>query len=258
VKRPDRRRACVLVFHRVTDRVERPHDIRWSTFRRILDVVAGSGGSVATQLEPETLRQASAVLTFDDGTGEHLELGRELAGRGMPGLFFISTGKVGEPGYVGPADVREMASLGHVVGSHGVRHEPLNLLPRPGVLQEVRASKQMLEELIGSEVRYFAPPGGVEAPSLTDSLLQCGYAASRSMRWGVHSPAASRWAVPVVPVTEFTFASGWIGVALREGRLPLTMRSLGAAKSLVSPRIRATLSRLAHRPERRSLMEDRR
>jgi peptidoglycan/xylan/chitin deacetylase (PgdA/CDA1 family) len=240
-------RACVLAFHRVTDRVERPHDIRWSTFWDIVKMVLRSGRKVETRLEPGAIQPATAILTFDDGTSDHLDVAQDLAARKIPGLFFLSTSTLGEPGYVEPSEARQMAELGHVIGSHGVRHEPLDSYTRAGIVDELRCSKESLENLLESEVRYFAPPGGVWAPSLGQSLQQCGYTASRSMRWGMHSATASRWAVPVVPVTELTFSLGWIAFALHRDRLPFAMRSVAVAKDLLRPGTRAVVSRLAHR-----------
>jgi peptidoglycan/xylan/chitin deacetylase (PgdA/CDA1 family) len=247
VKAVRHRRACVLAFHRVTDRVERPHDVRWSTFWSILEMILGSGRKVDTRLEPGDTRPATAILTFDDGTSDHLDVAQELAAKKLPGLFFLSTSTIGEPGYVEPSHARLMAELGHVIGSHGVRHHPLDSYTHDVILEELRCSKASLEDLLQSEVRYFAPPGGVWAPSLGQGLKQCGYTASRSMRWGMHSAQEPRWAVPVVPVTELTFSLGWISHALGRDRLPFAMRSIGVAKDLLRPRTRALVSRLAHR-----------
>jgi peptidoglycan/xylan/chitin deacetylase (PgdA/CDA1 family) len=241
------RRVCVLAFHRVTDRVESPHDVRWSVFRDIVEMVVRSGRKAETRLEPGASRPATAILTFDDGTSDHLEVAQDLAARKLPGVFFLPTAALGSPGHVDPAEARHIAELGHVIGSHAVQHRPLYTFSPAGVLDELRYSKATLEDLLGSEIRYFAPPGGHWAPSLDQTLQQCGYTASRSMRWGMHSATASRWAVPVVPVTELTFSLGWIAFALQRDRLPLAMRAVGFAKDLLRPRTRAAVSRLAHR-----------
>jgi peptidoglycan/xylan/chitin deacetylase (PgdA/CDA1 family) len=240
-------RACVLALHRVVDRVERPHDVRWSTFWAIVDMVLRSGRKADTQLEPDAVRPATVVFTFDDGTSDHLDVAQELATKELPGLFFLSTSTLGEPGYIERSDARQIAEMGHVIGSHGVRHDPLDTYTDAGLLEELRGSKETLEDLLQSEVRYFAPPGGSWAPALARSLEQCGYTASRSMRWGMHSAMAPRWAVPVVPVTELTYSRGWISHALKRDRLPLAMRSVGFAKGLLPLRARAFVSQLAHR-----------
>jgi peptidoglycan/xylan/chitin deacetylase (PgdA/CDA1 family) len=247
VKAEDQGRACVLALHRVTDRIERPHDVRWSTFRAIVEMVLRFGRKAETRLEPDAVRPASVIFTFDDGTSDHLDVAQELAAKELPGLFFLSTSTLDEPGYTGSSDARHIAEMGHVIGSHGVRHDPLHTYTHADLLKELRSSKESLEDLVQSEVRYFAPPGGSWAPSLGRSLRQCGYTASRSMRWGMHSARAPRWAVPVVPVTELTYSLGWISHALQRDRLPFAMRSVGFAKGLLRPRTRALVSRLAHR-----------
>jgi len=240
------RRACVLAFHRITDRLEQPHDVRWSTFREIVETVLRSGRKVETRLEPEITRPATAILTFDDGTRDHFDVAQELAAKRLPAVFFLPTAALGEQGHVGSSEARQIAELGHVIGSHAVRHKPLDTYTHDAILDELRWSKKALEDLIGSSIRYFAPPGGVWAPSLDQGLEQCGYTASRSMRWGMHSAQAYRWAVPVIPVTELTFSLGWVSFALHSDRLPLAMRTVGVAKDLLRPRTRFLVSRLAH------------
>jgi hypothetical protein len=65
----------------------------------LLDVVVRTGNSVETQLASgEPLQKFSVALTFDDGTADHLQVGEELAKRGMRGIFFVSPGMVGTPG----------------------------------------------------------------------------------------------------------------------------------------------------------------
>jgi Polysaccharide deacetylase len=239
--------ACVLSLHRVVDRVERPHDIGWSVLDGLLEVLARTGRSTGTTLEPELLEPASVILTFDDATADHLRVGEHLAGMGIRAVFFVPTGKLGRATYIDAAGVRHLRAIGHVVGSHAVTHTPLNRLSSGELVEELSASKRTLEELTGSAVDYFAPPGGIHASGMEHSLLACGYRAARSMSWGIHNPAASRWAVPVVPVTERTIGAGWVAMALKKNRTPRAMRAVATVKAVLPTSARSRLTRLVHR-----------
>jgi len=239
---------CVLTFHRVVKGCERDHDVTWKSFRGVLDTIVRSGDSVETQLGTgESLRKTAVALTFDDGTEDHLQVGEELAKRGMAGIFFVPAGKVGTPGRLSLQQVLELHALGHILGSHTFSDLPLRQrMSRQEIQRELGDSKAFLEDVVGSEVRYFSPPGGVGWQWLSRELERYGYEASRSMVWGIYRSLAMRWTVPCVPVTEFTVARGWVGTALSAHGLPLAMRSMWIIKSMLLGRARRMARKMLH------------
>ena len=114
------RMTTVLTFHRVVDRLEQDHDLSWDSFRRLADSLSGS----MTDLESPSSSQAIA-MTFDDGTEDHIRAAEELRRRGLSAIFFIPAGHIGDPGRLDAAQVQELVSMGHVVGSHALHHRPL-------------------------------------------------------------------------------------------------------------------------------------
>ncbi len=58
------------------------------------------------------------------------------------------------------AQLRRMAGLDWEIGAHTVRHPILDVLPDAQARQEIRDSKQYLEQLLGQPVRSFAYPNG--------------------------------------------------------------------------------------------------
>jgi peptidoglycan/xylan/chitin deacetylase (PgdA/CDA1 family) len=231
----------VLTLHRVVDERERAHDVRRESLRWLLDTVAHL--SFSTELARPA--PGSVVLTFDDATGDHLDLARVLAARGIHAVFFASLADVGRPGHLDQAGLRELADAGHVVGSHAVDHAPLSGLPPHELRREVAESKAGLEQILERPVRFFAPPGGIGHPALGDELERAGYDASRSMRWGFYRARGDRWRVPCLPVTEYTLRSGWIAHAALRGTLPISMRAASVARAVmpdvVTTRIRRRL-----------------
>ena len=114
--------------------------------------------------------------------------------------------------------------MGHVVGSHGLRHRPLAHVPAGQLRYEVRESRTRLEEICNTPVFYFAPPGGRGHEALTSILRAEAFRASRSMRWGVYRDPRDRWEIPCVPVTEYTWHKRWVAYAMDRHSLPLSMR----------------------------------
>ena len=242
--------TTVLTFHRVVDRLEQDHDLSWDSFRRLVESLSES----TADLESPSSSQAIA-MTFDDGTEDHLRAGEELRRRGLPATFFIPTGQIGDPGRLDAGQVHELVSMGHVVGSHAVHHQPLAQIPPQQLLDEVRESRVRLEEISGSPIVFFAPPGGITHKELTAVLRSEGYRACRSMRWGIYRDKGQRWDIPCIPVTEYTWQRGWVSFAIDRQSLPLVMR-LGRSVKTVLPagavrRIRAGLHTRVRGPEER-------
>ncbi len=247
-----RKGICVLTLHRVVEGCERDHDITWKSFRALLDTIVRSDNSIETRLGvDESLRRNSVSLTFDDGTEDHVQVGEELAQRGMVGIFFIPAVKVGTLGRLSFQQVRELHALGHILGSHSFSDVPLrNGMARQQVQRELGDSKAFLENALGTDVLYFAPPGGIGCRWLGRELERYGYQASRSMVWGIYRSLRMRWTIPCVPVTEFTLAQGWVRAALSAHALPVAMRSAWTIKSMVPGLARGRMRKMLHAPFR--------
>jgi hypothetical protein len=167
----------------------------------------------------------------------------------MAGIFFVPAGKVGTRGRLSLQQVLELHGLGHIVGSHTFSDLSLREgMPDQEIQRELRDSKAFLEDAVGSDVSYFAPPGGVGCRWLSRELERYGYQASRSMVWGIYRSLGMRWTIPCVPVTEFTLARGWVGTALSAHGLPLAMRSMWVIKSLVPGLARGLARKMLHEP----------
>jgi peptidoglycan/xylan/chitin deacetylase (PgdA/CDA1 family) len=210
-----------LTLHRVVDKPERDHDLQWSSFTALLDAIAANRLGVSAELGWP--RSRSVLLTFDDGTSDHRRAAEELASRGLSAIFFVPVGVIDEPSKLDSSDVRRLVELGQVIGSHTIDHVRLDELDAPRLRRQVFESKERLEALIEGEVEFFAAPGGSHHPILVNVLEEAGYIAARSMRWGFYESPTQRWDVPCMPVTRFTWRSGWVERALARWELPRTM-----------------------------------
>jgi len=102
------------------------------------------------------------ALTFDDGYREQLVIARYLARRGIKATFFVITGLREFMGreLLGPSEIKEVASMGHEVGSHTVTHIDMTRASEDVMYRELVESKRYLSELLNDEVTSFAYPYG--------------------------------------------------------------------------------------------------
>lgn len=109
---------------------------------------------------------AHLLLTFDDGGKSALQAGEALARRGWRGHFFIVTSRIGERTFLSAAQIRDLRSAGHQIGSHSHTHPDIfRGLSPPRMLAEWRQSAETLESILAEPCIMASVPGG-------DSSLQ--------------------------------------------------------------------------------------
>jgi peptidoglycan/xylan/chitin deacetylase (PgdA/CDA1 family) len=157
----------VLNFHglgpltREIDRGEYSCWLEVPHFETILDHVRGNEG---------------IVITFDDGNVSDFEIALPaLLQRGMRAVFFICSGRIGEPGFLSAAQVRELDLNGMSIGSHGVDHRPWRTLKRAELEREVKVSRSTLEEICRKPVDMAACPFGSYDRRVLGILKEAGY-----------------------------------------------------------------------------------
>jgi peptidoglycan/xylan/chitin deacetylase (PgdA/CDA1 family) len=74
-----------------------------------------------------------------------------------------------------------MASYGMEIGSHGLNHRYLVTMPAADARQEIRVSKEKLQQLFGLEVCAYAPVGGHYSSWMLGEARAAGYRAFASM-----------------------------------------------------------------------------
>ena len=128
----------------------------------------------ASLLDPS---RGAPVFTFDDGGVSAMRAADLLEARGLTGRFFVTANFIGAGGFVGKDDIRELARRGHTIGSHSCSH-PLRMghCSWPQLVDEWTRSRQMLEEILGAEVRAASVPGGDFAPQVAEAAAQAGIA----------------------------------------------------------------------------------
>jgi peptidoglycan/xylan/chitin deacetylase (PgdA/CDA1 family) len=177
-------------------------------FDRHLEVIAQSGATVLTiselaaALRRRELPDFAVAITFDDG---YASVADAAAGKGIVGTVFCVAGRLGawndwpsQPAstprlrLADAARLRELASAGWEIGSHGLDH---NVLVDGS---EFAASRQRLEGDVGIPVRSFAFPYGVVPPGAGRELARAGYQAGCTTRLAVADDRSDPFVLPRV------------------------------------------------------------
>lgn len=216
---------AVLLFHRVTDEI--PPDgltvgTEWfgrlcGVLRRRFHVVSLSEVQrILASGKPPPRR--TVAITFDDCYRDNLDAARVLADHGLPACFFVPTRFVGTD-HVFDWDrslkrmpnltwdeVREMAALGHEIGSHTVNHADFGVVGPDEARRELVDSRKELENRLGQRVRFFAYPyGGVKnfRPEYLKLVQEAGYDACFSGFGGFIDSTMFGQVLPREPVPCF-------------------------------------------------------
>lgn len=112
------------------------------------------------------------ALTFDDGpnpawTPQLLDV---LAEHRVHGAFFM----LGKFAAVETELVKRVAEAGHLVGCHSWDHPNLARTAKPAIEEQLRRSKDTLEQVVGQEVRFFRPPYGARRPYALKAARRMG------------------------------------------------------------------------------------
>src|SRR5450759_1307418 len=90
------------------------YKLRREEFVRHLDAIARATARVSTVRK---LEGRPVLLTFDDGgVSFHHPIADLLESHGWRGHFFITTDRIGTPGFLTEAQLRELDRRGHIIG----------------------------------------------------------------------------------------------------------------------------------------------
>jgi len=139
-------------------------------FREHLDAIGRAPATV------DALASGDWLITFDDGGDSALPAGEELARRSWRGYFFISTDAIGTPGFLTWDGVREVAGMGHLIGSHSVTHpDRMADLSWEQLLDEWKRSAEVLADQLGGPVATASVPGGLYSDEVGRAAAAAGY-----------------------------------------------------------------------------------
>ena len=148
--------------------------------------VVGLEDIVASLRNGSALPPRAVALTFDDGYMDFRQAAYPVLKRyGLKATSFVITDFVGRNGYLTWDAIKEMAAGGLVTfGSHTLSHPDLSTLPPALAERQIRESKRVLEDRLGSRVTLFSYPAGRYNDTVVRLVEEAGYLAAVTTRYG--------------------------------------------------------------------------
>ncbi len=179
-------------------------------------------------------------LTFDDAWKQHLHVAApELLERGLPGLFFITTGQVAQTGMLLWNEVRELADLGFTIGSHGRTHRFLTDLKTADLRDELHHARKELEDEISHPVNLLSLPGGRCNERVLETARDAGFIRIFTSDPGLwqHGEIVPRVAVRTGEAGTETVKALLADPFIATGRLARRAKTLNLAKRILGNRL---------------------
>ncbi len=159
----------VLAYHEIMPESNYAYCVTTSAFAehlRLIDLLGQSNPS-----------GFHAQITFDDGEQSQLHNALSLlAGHKISATYFVTPRLIGtEAKFLGWEQLRELQATGHSVQSHGWSHKFLTFCNESELAHELTASKQALEEKLGSSVEEISIPGGRWNSHVIEACANAGY-----------------------------------------------------------------------------------
>lgn len=225
-------RVPVLMYHRVdepNDAAERGYCIAPKLFGAHLDWLASADWTPCTladfgrwQRGEGTLPARSVLITFDDGfAGLHAHVLPRLAARGWPATVFLVSARIGgrddwathELRSVGAhalldaAQITEMAAAGIEFQSHSRHHADLVVLDHAALVDELRGSREELQQLLGRPVEAVAYPYGRTDTRVQLAAREAGYRLGFSVEPGFNRPGGDAMRLRRLDITSHDYSS---------------------------------------------------
>ena len=147
-------------------------------FERHLDAIAAAvpPGTVATISPEQHAVKPELYLTFDDGgVSASTVIAGMLEQRGWRGHFFVTTGRIGQPGFLNAEQIRNLYLSGHVIGSHSHTHPTrMAALSRAQLNEEWERSIGVLSDLLRAGVTVASVPGGYYSQQVGEAAGTAG------------------------------------------------------------------------------------
>src|SRR5271166_3157928 len=122
------------------------------------------------------LPSRSVALTFDDGYSSHYKIAFPgLSEFNVTATFFVNTSSIGTGEFLDWTMAAEMALGGMQFGSHAHNHVVLTTLNSKRVNEELRVSRQVLEQRLTSPVEALAVPYGFCDEHVLEAAWESGY-----------------------------------------------------------------------------------
>lgn len=151
------------------------------------------------RIPPKTL-----AITFDDGYYNNYQFAYPVLKKyNLPATIFIIVGQVGQSGYVGWKEIKEMSDSGVItIGSHTLSHKWLPSLGTRDLRNELTSSRTMLEEKTGKPVSALCYPIGAHNERVEREARLAGYLCAVATNPGPLAPADDIYSIKRIKISR--------------------------------------------------------
>lgn len=170
--------------------------------------IVGPDKVISYMTKKEKMPAKTVAITIDDGDYSFYEKAYPvLKEYNIPAVLFMATDRIGQPGYVGWKELREMSDSGLVtIGSHTMSHPwlPTISVDEKKVYDELALSKDILEKGTGKKVEYLCYPNGAFNDLIKETAKKYGYKGAFTTNPTKHSAIDDIYAIRRLKMSSST------------------------------------------------------
>jgi peptidoglycan/xylan/chitin deacetylase (PgdA/CDA1 family) len=183
----------VLLYHSIAAGIaaaDDPWQVRADDFRADMEAVVESGRTAMTATQyaswltdTDSTSVNPILVTFDDGFADYADVALQvLRETGLVATLFVTTGWVGRKGMLSRSAVAALAGSTTEIGAHSVSHPHLDTVGQDAAKQEMKISREALEDWTGDWVTSMAYPHGSHSRRTKTLARESGYVTAHAVK----------------------------------------------------------------------------
>ncbi len=198
----------VLMYHSINQHSDGDggtYSILGSNFAAHVDLLAEHRESENSKIVSlDSPSESGVTITFDDGYQDTLTVAARILGaKKLPFTVFVTSQNItsGNPSYLSQSQLIELSKIPEVtIGSHGHSHTHLAELSSLEVHDELRQSKEWLEQTIQKAVTTLSYPHGSFNAEVVRIAADTGYKFAATSKWGVYQVGTRPLEIPRIDI----------------------------------------------------------
>ena len=202
----------VLMYHSInqssnsaSDSSSDTYSISEWNFAAHVDLLAEHCDSLNSKIVSlDSASKSGVTITFDDGYRDTLTVAAKiLDAKKLPFTVFVTSQNItsGNSNYLSQSQLIELSKIpGVTIGSHGHSHTHLAELSSLEVHNELRQSKEWLEQTIQKTVTTLSYPHGSFNAEVVRLAADAGYKIAATSKWGVYQVGTRPLEIPRIDV----------------------------------------------------------
>jgi peptidoglycan/xylan/chitin deacetylase (PgdA/CDA1 family) len=198
----------VLMYHSISQHKQSEKDI-YSLSRRdfaqhveLLHELHKTENSKIVKLD--STDRSGITITFDDGYRDTLTIAAQtLADKKLPFTVFVSTANItsGDSKFLNRQELIELSNIsGATIGSHGHTHTHLAKMPPHDAINDLKHSKDWLEQIVQKPVTTLSYPHGSYNNDVVRIASEIGFEFAATSKWGVFEVGTKKLEIPRIDI----------------------------------------------------------